>query len=215
MSEPKPFASLSPSLLARKGAARPAMRPQLQPMSRFHDSLARQDDEDLGWNDLGWNDMGFDAGFADAADAAEPVVPEMLSDVVPITPDMPVAEAAVPEVHRQREAIAESVAPVEPEPVSAPVAAIAEAPVPVVTLKPRKAARQPSVRDSAARRSALSDGRRAAFTLRVDAERHLKLRLACTIRNLSAQQLVTEALDLLLQDIPEITSLAAQVAKQR
>ena len=33
MSEPKPFASLSPSLLARKGAARPAMRPQLMPLT--------------------------------------------------------------------------------------------------------------------------------------------------------------------------------------
>lgn len=214
MSEPKPFASLSPSLLARKGAARPAMRPQLQPMSRFHDSLARQAEEDLGWND-----MGFDAGFADFADNAEPAEAEVSSDVVPITPDMPLAEAAVPEVHRQREAIAESVAPiapVAPEPVAAlavPVVALAEVPLPAP--KPRKTARQPAARDSAARRSALSDGRRAAFTLRVDAERHLKLRLACTIRNLSAQQLVTEALDLLLHDIPEVTSLADQVAKQR
>ncbi len=63
------------------------------------------------------------------------------------------------------------------------------------------------------RRSALDDGRRAAFTLRVDAERHLKLRLACTLRNLSAQQIVTEALDRLLSDIPEVQSLAAQVKR--
>ena len=33
MSEPRPFASLSPSLLARKGSARPAMRPQLRPLA--------------------------------------------------------------------------------------------------------------------------------------------------------------------------------------
>jgi hypothetical protein len=66
---------------------------------------------------------------------------------------------------------------------------------------------------AAERRSALDDGRRAAFTLRVDAERHLKLRLACTIRNLSAQQIVTEALDRLLADIPEVESLAAQVKR--
>ncbi len=32
MSEPKTFASLGPSLLARKGGARPAMRPQLLPI---------------------------------------------------------------------------------------------------------------------------------------------------------------------------------------
>ena len=65
------------------------------------------------------------------------------------------------------------------------------------------------------RRSALSHGRRAAFTLRVDAERHLKLRLACTLRNRSAQQVVTEALDRLLADFPEVTALAEHVAGKR
>ena len=48
MSEPKPFASLSSGLLARKGAARPAMRPQgFTPTNS-------------GLEDLGWNDMGSD-----------------------------------------------------------------------------------------------------------------------------------------------------------
>jgi hypothetical protein len=65
------------------------------------------------------------------------------------------------------------------------------------------------------RRSALADGRRAAFTLRVDAERHLKLRLACTIKGRSAQQLVTDALDRLLAETPDIADLAAQVAGKR
>ena len=65
------------------------------------------------------------------------------------------------------------------------------------------------------RRSALADGRRAAFTLRVDADRHLKLRLACTIRGRSAQQLVTEALDALLDSLPEVSDLAAQVTRKR
>ena len=65
------------------------------------------------------------------------------------------------------------------------------------------------------RRSALADGRRAAFTLRVDADRHLKLRLACTLTGRSAQQLVTEALDQLLDDLPDVAELAAKVAKKR
>jgi predicted RNA-binding Zn ribbon-like protein len=56
-------------------------------------------------------------------------------------------------------------------------------------------------------------GRRAAFTLRLDAKRHLKLRLASTVRNRSAQQLVTEALDRFLDAIPEIEALAAQVQR--
>ena len=46
MSEPKPFASLSSGLLARKGAARPAMRPQ--GFGQVGNGL-----EDLGWNDMG------------------------------------------------------------------------------------------------------------------------------------------------------------------
>ena len=72
-----------------------------------------------------------------------------------------------------------------------------------------------SRRVSADRRSALADGRRAAFTLRVDAERHLKLRLACAIEGRSAQALVTQALDNLLNEISDVAELAAQVAKKR
>src|SRR5688500_15601193 len=49
-SEPKPFASLSSGLLARKGAARPAMRPQ-----GFGGQMGG-----AGLDDLGWNDMGFE-----------------------------------------------------------------------------------------------------------------------------------------------------------
>ena len=47
MNEPKPFASLSSGLLARKGAARPAMRPQ--GFGQVSGNL-----EDLGWNDMGF-----------------------------------------------------------------------------------------------------------------------------------------------------------------
>ena len=47
MNEPKPFASLSSGLLARKGAARPAMRPQ--GFGQVTGNL-----EDLGWDDMGF-----------------------------------------------------------------------------------------------------------------------------------------------------------------
>ena len=169
MSEPKTFASLGPSLLARKGGARPAMRPQLLPIQQAAAEHAPQVEDDLGWNDMG--------------EEAAPVSP--VSAVIAIQPQQvaPIA-AAKPAVVEQQEAVVRrmSAAPATP---------------------PR------------ARRSALSDGRRAAFTLRVDAERHLKLRLACTLRNRSAQQLVTEALDHLLGDLPDLAELAAQVAKRR
>ncbi len=157
MNEPKPFASLGPTLLARKGGAKPAMRAQVQPFGSF-ERLSVLPVEDLGWNDM---------GDEPAADAAVPAL----------------AEPAKPAVRLQQEDIARKVA----GPVHAPLATD--------------------------RRSALDDGRRAAFTLRVDAERHLKLRLACTIRNLSAQQIVTEALDRLLAEIPDLATLAAQVKR--
>src|SRR5574339_91709 len=52
MGEPKAFASLSSGLLARKGAARPAMRPQ---------GFGGQGSQTgSGLEDLGWNDMGFE-----------------------------------------------------------------------------------------------------------------------------------------------------------
>ncbi len=54
-------------------------------------------------------------------------------------------------------------------------------------------------------------GRRAAFTLRVDPERHLQLRLACALQNVSAQQFVTRALDEYLAGIPELTELSAKL----
>ncbi|MGB7373824.1 hypothetical protein [Pontixanthobacter sp.] len=66
-------------------------------------------------------------------------------------------------------------------------------------------------RSKRVRRPALERGKRAAFTLRLDAQRHLKLRLACTLRNRSAQQLVTEALDQLLGQMNDVDTLAAHV----
>ena len=61
------------------------------------------------------------------------------------------------------------------------------------------------------RQQTKAKGKRAAFTLRLDAERHLKLRLAATIRDRSAQELVTEALDALLDSMPDVGALASQV----
>mgnify|MGYP000377276791 CR=1 FL=1 len=160
------FASLSPALLARKGGAKPAMRPQ--------NTAGATDGKTAAANleDLGWNDMGDD----EQAQSAR---------VVRMTP----AQA-------DNTSIAAA-----PSPVRATIDRIAaklEAPAPTVRAAPKKAA---------------NDSRRAAFTLRLDQERHLKLRLACTVRSRSAQQLVTDALDALLAQMPEIDSLAAQVLR--
>ncbi|MBN2971572.1 hypothetical protein JW805_06020 [Roseomonas aeriglobus] len=82
----KPAASLSSGLLARKGQARPAMRPQ-----GFHGPAATLDD-------LGWNDMG--------GEAVEP------APVVVITPAAaPVAPpvTTVPPVLVERESLREEI----------------------------------------------------------------------------------------------------------
>lgn len=63
--------------------------------------------------------------------------------------------------------------------------------------------------------AAAGEGRKAAFTLRLDPERHLKLRLACTLDARSAQALVTDALDRLLDAMPELDSLARGAAAVR
>jgi hypothetical protein len=175
MSDPKPIASLSPLLLARKGGARPAMRSQLQAMPQhFHEGTARVVEDDLGWNDMG------DAEAASVT--AEAVLHQ--AEIVTLVTGAATVPADVPEVVRQQEAMTARLA------------------------VPAKAPARP-------RRRALDDGRRAAFTLRLDAERHLKLRLACTIRNRSAQQLVIDALDQLIDSMPDLDTLAAQVAKNR
>ena len=49
---------------------------------------------------------------------------------------------------------------------------------------------------------------KAAFTLRLDPDRHLRLRLASASRNRSAQALVVEALDAFLATLPEVDGLA-------
>jgi len=203
MSEPKSFASLSPSLLARKGAARPAMRPQLHPMHHFHEATARQLEEDLGWNDMGHDDH--------VAAAAKPEPQE--APATRLTAGAPVArlEARVSQegaLDEQAQPEAEIVALGDMQPASPQVPEVVRQQAQIA-----KTIAKGASRSARARKPALSSGRRAAFTLRLDAERHLKLRLACTIDNRSAQQIVTDALDRLIAEMPEIEALAAQVKK--
>jgi len=72
--------------------------------------------------------------------------------------------------------------------------------------RPRLAVSNPTNGDKRA-----SSGKRTAFTLRLDAQRHLKLRMASTLAGRSAQSLVTEAVDAMFADIPELDALVARV----
>ena len=131
--EPKGFASLTGSLLARKGQAKPAMRPQMYSLSS------------PGEDDLGWNDLGLDVVVEDN------------------------------EVQRAQDKIAKTFTPAED----------------IASLLP-------------SRRAAPGSKSKAAFTLRLAGDRHLRLRLACALQHRSAQQVVTDALDRYLVTLPEV-----------
>ena len=166
MIEPKPLASLTSGLLARKGGARPAMRRPYTAGSHAHPSLPLSVQEDLGWNDMGHGE--------------EEHTPPSLTMIRAEVPEPPVA-AEAPEVVKQREHLTEQFA--EPEE--------REEWKPAPMVRPR--------------------GAKAAFTLRLDADRHLRLRLACALSNRSAQQIVTQALDDFLNSQPQVEALAQQV----
>ena len=167
MAEPKPLASLTSGLLARKGAAQPAMR---RPVMGF----GRQANAALMQDDLGWNDMGFDVTEPEPV----PAEPRAVVGLTPMT--QPPLAAPVPSVVIERAELAER---------------MEEA---VKTIAPVTRTR----------------GRKAAFTLRLDADRHLKLRLASAVVGRSAQQMVTEALDIFLASLPEIDRLAQQLPRE-
>lgn len=164
------FASLGPTLLARKGGAKPAMRPQLAPLPK--------EVTDDALEDLGWNDMGGEETHDETA------------NVVALNSG-PVAEQTTsPVVKKQQKSLSDRVL----------ADAVMEAPEAKATRAPKS-------------KAAKSSGRRAAFTLRLDTDRHLKLRLAATMKGVSAQALVTEALDHLLDDIDDLNALAERMKR--
>lgn len=160
----KPFASLTGSLLARKGAARPAMRSHVS----------------LDW-----------AGIEpDAADAA--VAPDaQLLDTTPLATALPLAEVVALEESGEDDS--------RPE-VLRQIAQLS-------TVMNRKVA--------ASRRAALDveqlPGKKVAFTLRLDPRRHALLRACCTAERRSAQALLIEALDRLVDATPGLEDVLAQL----
>lgn len=180
---PKPTASLSSSLLARKGQARPAMRPQ--GFVGLNPATAQED--------LGWNDMGDDAAH----------VQHFAPEPQPIQHPVP-----KPQVLRQIEQLDERFSKPEPAPQQAAPQPVVE-PQPAPTPVAKRQALPPIAAERLAREVAKKS--KAAFTLRLDNDRHLRLRLASAVTNRSAQQIVTEALDAFLESLTEVEALARQV----
>jgi len=227
VAEPKPFASLSSGLLARKGAARPAMKPQ---------GFGQMGGGNL--EDLGWNDMGFDPPKpADAPrdedhDAfGEDVVEHPRAHPTGLTPvGSPVHDQQAEIADRfgdsdqaEDEELDETAELYDPETESSNVdgdaaedAGIEPEPTFVRPVKPAVAAvtPNPAPRRAPRARSAPGSKGKAAFTLRLDPSRHLKLRLACAVNGRSAQQIVTDALDQLLTNMPELDSMAEKANRK-
>ncbi|MGJ8536502.1 MAG: hypothetical protein ACSHW2_05070 [Parasphingopyxis sp.] len=238
------FASLSSGLLARKGAAKPAMRRQgfINPEGNVTD-------------DLGWNDMGLETPHPVNGDGdyhGEAPLPEVRkqqeqlaeglgnADYAPFEPAeaQPVAapeEAPEPQDQPVHTANGHGgLSPMEPcDPEPEPAAKIdeqLEEPAPAVEaeqglrahdespLSVKKAERiEPVERKEAAvshepKEKDVPARQKVAFTLRLDKERHLKLRLASAVMNRSAQRLVTEALDQFLEQHPDVQALTGPLS---
>ncbi|MGP1353087.1 MAG: hypothetical protein ACTS1Z_07170 [Parasphingopyxis sp.] len=248
------FASLSSGLLARKGAAKPAMRRQafINPQGDVT--------EDLGWNDMGHEGPHTVQGDQHHGEAPLPEVHkqrEELEKGLSESPDEPVDadDSEYPDIgdhmveHHAFEPYesnghsglspmdaeddvgddaekAESQSGEQPqtvgeysqEPASAvdaPEAVVphGESPLSTKSNVPEPKTPEPVSKPAEETKADSVPAReKVAFTLRLDKERHLKLRLASAITNQSAQRLVTEALDRFLEEHPDVQSIASQSA---
>lgn len=199
MGVPTAFASLSAGLLARKGAARPAMRQQ------GHGQFA------AAAEDLGWDDMGFEPLRPSPADlhvaehdgsrerALEPAIRDQLARLTP-----PGASALI-----------------EPSPVQKQQAKIAahfaadERATGSENALPVLPGAEEAARPAELPRGAPQSRASLAFTLRLDPARHFKLRLACAVKGRSAQMLVCDAVDRLLDTIPELDAMVSKARSPR
>jgi hypothetical protein len=172
-----------------------------------------------GLEDLGWNDMGFEPpkpavvpirddehdAFGEELDESPRIHPTGLTPVQsPVHSQQAEIEDRLggsdedEEVDETAEPFLEEAVELEPPVAEAAVAQVA---VPVSRRAPKP-------------RAAPGSKAKAAFTLRLDPDRHLKLRLACAVNGRSAQQLVTDALDGLLTNMPELDAMAAKANRK-
>lgn len=219
MTEPKAFASLSAGLLARKGMARPAMRRQGAASLGGQISGAPMGVQD----DLGWNDMGFDVNPAAGHAPPSMDLKQLLAGSVMAADDDVMAGGSheegvvVPAVVRQQAELAKRITSQygldnagndlqNNQKLNSKK--ITKRPATVAAKGGRNAGAQvptPEALEVRARD-------KAAFTLRLDAERHLRLRLASAVRNQSSQAILTQLLDDFLASVPEIGDLAGRVS---
>jgi hypothetical protein len=192
-----------------------------------------------GLEDLGWNDMGFeppkaaeaprdethDAFGEDVVDHPRAHHPTGLTPIgspvhdqqAEIADRLEVDEAE--EVDEEFDETAELYDPeADSEELNGSKSETPEIKAPAITIPSPAAApvaaQPPAPRRAPRPRSAPGSKGKAAFTLRLDPDRHLKLRLACAVNGRSAQQLVTDALDRLLEHIPELDAMASKAKRK-
>jgi hypothetical protein len=170
--------------------------------------------------DLGWNDMGFEP--PKAAEAPRDETHDAFGDDVVEHPRAHPTGLTPLEspVHQQQAELADRLYECEEDEdqVEEPVAVVTEPEAPALEVPApapvRVAAAAPAPRRAPRPRSAPGSKAKAAFTLRLDPDRHLKLRLACAVDGRSAQQIVTDALDQLLDRMPELDSMASRAKRK-
>jgi len=244
------FASLSSGLLARKGAAKPAMRRQgfINPEGDVT--------EDLGWNDMGLEtphpvngegDYHGEAPLPEVRKQQEQLAEGLNGadhaplDLTQAQPTAAFEEEPEPQDlehykangHGGLSPMASSVA--EPDPIEEPdeqieteqaplpaaetdegVRAHGQSPLSVKNADQEEPAEQVQLKDlHEPKEQNVPARQKIAFTLRLDKERHLKLRLASAVTNQSAQRLVTEALDQFLEQHPDVQALTGPMSEAK
>jgi hypothetical protein len=168
--------------------------------------------------DLGWNDMGFEppkvalAPRDDTHDGfGEDVVEHPRAHPTGLTPVSSPVHSQQAEIEDRLnvddvvEEVDDTAEPYVPEAQPEPLEVVAPVAVRASESAPRRAPRPRAANGSKAK---------AAFTLRLDPDRHFKLRLACAVGGRSAQQIVTDALDQLLAAMPELDTLANKAKRK-
>jgi hypothetical protein len=185
--------------------------------------------EDLGWDDLGFEppkpvegSLCDDTHDAFGEELEEQPLRNPLAALTPVQSPVHSQQAElvdrlnVPDedFSEEGEDFDETAELYEPEDESESVAefpSLVAEPVPVPS--PVQVS-SPAARRAASPRAAPGSKAKAAFTLRLDPARHLKLRLACAVGGRSAQMLVTDALDALLGSMPELDAMAAKANRK-
>ncbi len=186
MQFPKPAASLSSALMARKGAARPGQR-YTQDMS-FVEPVREAFLQNIENQNL----------LVQRTDLAVPAFPDITQNTA--ANDVALADHLIE--------------PVDVEHVDQIIEPILW-PIKVPVEKQYMAQSVPAEVAAPKRRSAPGQKARCAFTLRLDPERHLKLRLISAHQHRSAQLIVTEALDRFLADLNSGTESGSCVCRSQ